>query len=92
MTIKELHSLLKTIPYGILTYDNSDYEFLIRTRGIEILFEYNNITMCSLTVDKDRDMHSFVYAHKHMQSAYDKCIQAMHNTRTYLEIVGFKFI
>lgn len=90
MTIKELLSILEYIPYGILTYDNSDYQFLIRTQSIEIIFRYDDIIMCSLTVDKDRDMSSFVYAHKNMQSAYDKCIQAMHNTKAYLEILGFK--
>ena len=75
MSVKELLSILDTIPYGILTYDNTDYQFLFRAQYIEILFKYDNITMCSLTVYKDRDMNSFTYTHSNdMQLAYDKCI------------------
>lgn len=90
MTVSELLNILETIPYDILTYDNTDYIFRLKTYGVEVGFEYDNTIMCSLIVYKDRDMSSFVYAHKSMQSAYDKCIQAMHNTKTYLEILGFK--
>ena len=62
MTVKELLSILESIPYGILTYANSDYEFHGMSHGIEIRFEY------------------------------DKCVQAMKNTKAYLEILGFKTI
>ena len=69
MTVKELLSILESIPYEILTYDNSDYEFHGMLHGIEIRNTFNNTL------------------HQH-----DKCVQAMHNTKTYLEILGFKTI
>ena len=50
MTVKELLSILESIPYEILTYDNSDYEFHGMLHGIEIRFEYDNYIRCYLIV------------------------------------------
>ena len=92
MTVKELHRILESIPYGILTYDNSDYEFVIKAHCIEIRFKDDNIHICSLTADKDRDISIFTYIFIFESSPHYNCIQAMHNTKTYLEILGFKTI
>ena len=92
MTVKELHSILDSIPYGILTYDNSDYEFDIKAHCIKIIFKDDNIDICILTVDIDRNMSIFTFVFIFESSPHYKCIQAMHNTKTYLEILGFKTI
>jgi hypothetical protein len=89
MTVKELHSILDSIPYGILTYDNSDYEFYERTHGIEIRFEYDNFIKCYLIVYISGYIRDVTIPY---WNDYDKCIQAMKNTKTYLEILGFKTI
>jgi hypothetical protein len=91
MTINELHSILDSIPYGILTHDNSDYEFYDRemSHGIEIRFEYDNFIKCYLIVYTSGYMRDVTIPY---WNDYDKCVQAMKNTKTYLEILGFKTI
>ena len=91
MTVKELHSILDSIPYGILTYDNSDYEFYDRgmSHGIEIRFEYDNFIKCYLIVYTSGYMRDVTIPYSNES---DKCVQAMKNTKTYLEILGFKTI
>ena len=46
MSVKELLSILDTIPYGILTYGNTDYEFqavrLFSINRVDINFLQNN--------------------------------------------------
>lgn len=89
MTINKLCSILDSIPYEILTYDNSDYEFHGMTHGIEIRFEYDNFIKCYLIVYISGYMRDVVIPYN---NEYDKCVQAMKNTKTYLEILGFKTI
>lgn len=89
MTIKELLSILESIPYGILTHDNSDYEFHGISHGIEIRFEYDNFIKCYLVVYTSGYMRDVTIPY---WNDYDKCVQAMKNTKTYLEILGFKTI
>ena len=89
MTVKELLSLLESIPYEILTYDNSDYEFHEMSHGIEIRFEYDNLVMCYLIVYISGYMRDVTIPYN---NEYDKCVQAMHNTKSYLKILGFKTI
>lgn len=89
MTVNELLSILESIPYGILTYDNSDYEFHGMLHGIEIRFEYDNFIKCYLTVYTSGYMRDVTIPYS---NEYDKCVQAMKNTKTYLEILGFKTI
>lgn len=89
MTVKELLSILESIPYGILTYDNSDCEFHRISHGIEIRFEYDNSIKCYLIVYISGYMRDVVIPYN---NEYDKCVQAMKNTKTYLEILGFKTI
>lgn len=92
MSIKELLNILYAIPYEILTYNNSNYEFIIKAHCIEIRFKDDNIHICSLTADMDRDMSIFTYVFIFESSPHYNCIQAMKNTKTYLEILGFKII
>lgn len=89
MTVKELRSILDSIPYGILTYDSSDYEFHKMTHGIEIRFEYDNFVKCYLLVYISGYMRDVTIPYS---NEYDKCVQAMKNTKAYLEILGFKNI
>lgn len=92
MSVKELYNILKSIPYEILTYGNSDYEFDIKTHCIKIIFKGDSIDICSITVDTDRDMSIFTNVFIFESSPLYKCVQAMKNTKTYLEILGFKII
>ena len=92
MTVKELHSILESIPYEILTYDNSDYEFHGMLHGIEIRFEYDNYIRCYLIVYTSGHMRSIANTFNNTLHQHDKCVQAMHNTKIYLEILGFKTI
>lgn len=89
MTVKELLSILESIPYGILTYDNSDYEFHEGLHGIEIRFEYDNYVRCYLLVYISGYMRDVTIPYN---NAFERCVQAMHNTKAYLEILGFKTI
>ena len=89
MTVKELLSLLESIPYGILIYNNSNYEFHRMLHGIEIRFEYDNYVRCYLIIYTSGYMRDITNPYN---NEYDKCVQAMHNTKTYLEILGFKTI
>lgn len=91
MTIKELRSILDSIPYEILTYANSDYEFYGILHGIEIGFKYDNYVRCYLTVYTNGYMREIINPfHNDFLTTFEKCIQAMKNTRTYLEILGFR--
>ena len=89
MTVKELLNILESIPYGILTYDNSDYEFHGMLHGIEIRFGYDNFIICYLTVYTSGYMRDVIIPYS---NEYNNCVQAMKNTKTYLEILGFKTI
>ena len=89
MSVKELFSLLQTIPYGILTYDNTDYEFKIDVPTITIRFKYDNAIYCYITVFPNYT--SFYGYSTFLKSvAHDNCVKAMKNTMAYLEILGFK--
>lgn len=106
MTVKELLSILESIPYGILTYDNSDYEFLeVKSSSkcilpkIDIHFKYDKLLYCYLDVAPDYTIYEgyavfcdFDYDRVKKSVPYKNCVQAMHNTKTYLEILGFKTI
>lgn len=89
MTVKELLSILDSIPYEILTYDNSDYEFHGMSHGIEIRFEYDNYVRCYLLVYISGYMRDVTIPYN---NEFERCVQAMHNTKTYLEILGFKAV
>lgn len=93
MTIKELRSILEFMLHGILTYDNSDYEFHEMLHGIEIRFKYGNYVRCYLTVYTSGYMREVINPfHNDFLATFEKCIQALNNTKTYLEILGFKTI
>ena len=93
MTVKELFSILESIPYGILTYDNSDYEFHEMLHGIEIRFKYGNYIRCYLTVYTSGYMREVTNPfHNDFLATFEKCIQAKNNTKAYLEILGFKAV
>lgn len=93
MTVKELHSILDSIPQEILTYNNSDYEFHEMLHGIEIRFKYGNYVRCYLTVYTSDYMREVINPfHNDFLATFEKCIQALNNTKTYLEILGFKTI
>ena len=72
MTVKELRSILDSIPYSILTYDNSDYEFYGILHGIEIRFEYDNFIKCYLIVYISGYMRDVTIPYN---NEYDKCVQ-----------------
>lgn len=101
MTVKELLGILDSIPYEILTYDNSDYEFVEKTNykpaRIEIHFKRDNKLYCYLVVVSDNTIYEgyaafcdFDFDKVKKSISYKNCVQAMHNTKTYLEILGFK--
>lgn len=96
MTVKELHSILDTIPYGILTYDNSDYEFqavrLHSLSRIDINFLHDNFVVCFIKVLGNHTIHTCYYEDDTEKPEYKNCFTAMHNTKTYLEILGFKTV
>ena len=103
MTVKELRSILEYIPHEILTYNNTDYEFLkvnVNTLPkIDIHFKYDKLLYCYLDIATDYTIYEgyavfcdFDYDRVKKSVPYKNCVQAMHNTKTYLEILGFKTI
>lgn len=103
MTIKELLNILESIPHEILTYNNTNYEFIevnVNTLPkIDIHFKYDKLLYCYLDIATDYTIYEgyaafcdFDYDRVKKSVAYKNCVQAMHNTKTYLEILGFKTI
>ena len=103
MTVKELRSILGSIPYDILTCNNTDYEFIevnVNTLPkIDIHFKYDKLLYCYLDIAPDYTIYEgyaafcdFDYDRVKKSVPYKNCVQAMHNTKTYLEILGFKTI
>ena len=92
MSTQDLLNMLKTIPYGILTYGNTDYEFQVieRLNRIDINFILGIKIIGYIKVLGNYTMRLIWYEDLKKKPEYVDYFTAANNTMTYLEILGFK--
>ena len=95
MSNKELLDLIDTIPCEILTYGNSEYtvqEITFAPKRVDINFILDNSIICFIKVFGNNTIHLAYFEDEEEKPKYKDCFAAMEQTKTYLEILGFKIL
>ena len=96
MTVKELRSILGSIPYDILTCNNTDYEFIevnVNTLPkIDIHFKYDKLLYCYLDIATDYTIYEgyaafcdFDYDRVKKSVPYNELMTALHELNAYVD-------